>query len=422
MTLQVLTSQCHGDQPVTLAQYKDQGGYGAFSKALADGSPQKIVQTIDDANLRGRGGAAFPMGMKLKTMPEDGADQRYVICNADEMEPGTFKDRLLIYKAPHQLIEGMLLTAYGIGAKYGIIFIRPEYEAGALILELAVEHARSEEYLGENIKNSGFSFDIEIHRSGGRYICGEATALINALEGKRPNPRSQPPFPTVKGLWQLPTDVQNVETLSCIPHIINHGAEWFKSLAKVPNSSGTKLFSVSGKVKKAGCYELPMGTRLSDIIENHAGGMLEGSDFKACLPGGASTRFMPKSLFDIEMDFNTLQAVGYRLGTAAMMVFDHKTCLVAATINLLDFFKRESCGWCTPCREGLPHIQDLLIRIEKGEGEVNDYPKLLKMVDYLSYAFCAFAPGAGAPVESLLTVFKDEVMAHIEMAGCPFKG
>ena len=418
---QVLLKHTRPEHTIQLDEYKELGGYQSLNKVLNLKSPQEVIQILNAANLKGRGGAAFPMGQKLLTLPVDLSKPRYVVCNADEMEPGTFKDRNLIERNPHQLIEGMIITGFASRANQGIIFIRPEYEAGAQILEEEIKKVEQEGWLGNNINDSDFSYHIEVHRSGGRYICGEATALLNALEGKRPNPRKQPPFPTLEGLWKSPTDVQNVETLCCVPHILNYGAEWFHSLGMADGASGTKLFSVSGKVNKPGCYELPLGIRLSDIIENHAGGMKDGAAFKACLPGGASTRYIPDSLYDIEMDFTSMQKQGYRLGTAAMMIFDENTCLVEATINLTNFFARESCGWCTPCREGLPYIRDLLTRIENGEGKPEYYDKLVQMVDHLNYAFCAFAPGAGAPVESLLTVFKDEVMAHIEGGKCPFK-
>jgi NADH-quinone oxidoreductase subunit F len=261
---------------------------------------------------------------------------------------------------------------------------------------------------------------IDVHRSAGRYICGEVTAQLNALMGKRPNPLKPPPYPTEKGLWNRPTVLHNVETLCCIPHIIQNGPEWFKSLALTETGAGTKLFCVSGKVNRPGCYELPMGIPLRQIIEEHAGGMKEGSEFKACLPGGASTRFLPKKHYDIEMDFEPLKKVGHRLGTAAVMVFDHKTCLVDATINLTAFFARESCGWCTPCREGLPYILDLLRRIESGDGREEYIPMLEKMCKYLWNAYCAFAPGAVSPLEGLLADFEDEVRQHILEKGCPF--
>jgi NADH-quinone oxidoreductase subunit F len=337
------------------------------------------------------------------------------------MEPGTFKDHVMIHADPHMIIEGMVIAGFATLAGHGIIFIRPEYERAAGVLEREIEVARAEGYLGRNILGSDYSLDIIVHRSAGRYICGEVTAQINALMGKRPNPQQPPPYPTAKGLWGLPTVLSNVETLACIPHIIRNGEQWFKDLALTEAGAGTKLFAISGKVNRPGCYELPMGVRLSEIIEEHAGGMLEGSEFKACLPGGASTCFLPPEHYDVEMDFQPLRDIGNRLGTGAIMVFDHKTCLVAATLNLIEFFARESCGWCTPCREGLPYIRDLLKGIENGQGRAEHIPMLERMCKHLWSSYCAFAPGAVGPVESLLKYFSDEVKEHISQKRCPFR-
>jgi NADH-quinone oxidoreductase subunit F len=319
------------------------------------------------------------------------------------------------------LIEGIIIAGYASLAEKGIIFIRPEYENAARILEREIEIARDEGYLGKNILDSDYSLDIIVHRSAGRYICGEVTALMNALMGKRPNPMKPPPYPTEKGLWDQPTVLSNVETFACIPHIIRNGGQWFKDLAKTKTAAGTKIYGISGKVNKPGCYELPLGVRLSEIIEEYAGGMASGSVFKACLPGGASTGFLPRQHYDIEMDFDSLRNIGNRLGTGAIMVFDQKTCLVGATVNLIEFFARESCGWCTPCREGLPYILDLLKRIEGGKGEPAHLPMLEQMGKSLWNAYCAFAPGAVAPLESLLEHFGDEVQEHINQKKCPFK-
>lgn len=417
---QVIFKNRKPDQILSLDEYTADGGYQAFTTALQSQSPGEIQQVLQEAKLQGRGGAAFPMGIKISGVHEDAPFPRYMICNADEMEPGTFKDRVIIHANPHQLIEGVLISAYAIGAEQGFIFIRPEYENAARILEREIGLAQTRGFIGRNIQGSNFSCDIRVHRSGGRYICGEATALLNALEGKRPNPRKSPPHSTEKGLWGKPTVVQNVETLCNVPHIIKNGADWFKSLALTPESSGTKIFSVSGKVKNPGCYELPLGIRLSEVIEDFAGGMLPGSEYKTCLPGGASTSFLDPSMYHIKMDYLSLRDAGYRLGTGAIMVFDHKTCLVAATLNLMRFFVRESCGWCTPCRDGLPYIEDLLTRIENGEGRLEMVDQLKGMQRHLMHAFCAFAPGAAAPLEGLLTHFGAEVMAHIEQKKCPF--
>jgi len=417
---QVLLQNRKPDRVATLDEYRESGGYQALSNVLRDFSHRDVQQAVMNANLLGRGGAAFPTGMKLMSVADDASFPRYIVCNADEMEPGTFKDRVLIHADPHMLIEGIIIAGYASLAEKGIIFIRPEYENAARILEREIKIAQEEGYLGKNILGSDYSLELVVHRSAGRYICGEVTAQLNALMGKRPNPMKPPPYPTEKGLWNRPTVLSNVETFACLPHIIRNGGQWFKDLAQTENGAGTKLFGISGKVNKPGCYELPMGVRLSEIIEVHAGGMLAGSEYKACLPGGASTGFLPREHYDIEMDFDPLRNVGNRLGTGAIMIFDHKTCLVGATVNLIEFFARESCGWCTPCREGLPYILDLLKRIEQGNGKSEFVPMLDRMCKYLWNAYCAFAPGAVAPVESLLKHFADEIQEHIRLKRCPF--
>ena len=418
---QVLFQNRKPDRITTLEEYRQSGGYQALADVIQNYTYKEVQELLVDAILLGRGGAAFPAGRKLMTVADEAPYPRYIVCNADEMEPGTFKDRVMIHADPHMIIEGMVIDAYGAKAEKGIIFIRPEYESAARILEREIEIARKEGFVGKNILGSDFNFDIAVHRSAGRYICGEVTAQLNALMGKRANPQQPPPYPTEKGLWNLPTVLQNVETLANIPHIIKNGAEWYKGLALTESGAGTKLFCVSGKVNNPGCFELPMGIKLSEIIEIHAGGMTEGSEYKACLPGGASTRFLPREFYDIELDFDTLRDVGHRLGTGAIMVFDQKTCLVAATLNLVEFFARESCGWCTPCREGLPYIRDLLRRLERGQGEEEYIPMLQQMSKYLWSAYCAFAPGAVSPVESLITYFEDEIREHISQKQCPFK-
>jgi NADH-quinone oxidoreductase subunit F len=418
---QVLFKNRHPDRIATLAEYRAGGGYAALADVLARREPRQVQELVLEAALLGRGGAAFPAGRKMMTVAENAPHPRYLVCNADEMEPGTFKDRVLIHADPHQLIEGIAITAWTIRAAQAIVFIRPEYENAARILEREIDLARDAGYLGADILGSGYALEIAVHRSGGRYICGEVTAQLNALMGKRPNPQQPPPYPTEKGLWGQPTLLHNVETLACVPHIVTHGAEWFKGLARTAAGAGTKIFGVSGKVNRPGCYELPLGIRLSEVIEECAGGMPAGSEFRTCLPGGASTGFLPRQHYDIAMDFDALRQVGNRLGTGAIMVFDQNTCLVGATLNLIDFFARESCGWCTPCREGLPYIRELLARIEAGEGREEYVGMLADMSRHLYRAYCAFAPGAAAPLESLLLHFKDEVYAHLGGRGCPYE-
>ena len=418
---QVLFQNRKPDRIATLAEYEASGGYSTLAEMFRTRPPREVEQLVLDAALLGRGGAGFPAGKKWLAVQEDAPHPRYLVCNADEMEPGTFKDRVLIHADPHMLIEGIIIASYAIQANRGIIFIRPEYEGAAKILEREIGVARQAGYLGGNILGSAYSLEIVVHRSAGRYICGEVTAQIRALEGRRANPKQPPPYPTEVGLWGQPTVLHNVETLACVPHILRNGVAWFKGLARTPTGAGTKIFCVSGKVNRPGCYELPLGVPLREIIEEHAGGMPQGSEYKACLPGGASTRYLPRQFYDIEMDFEAMHKVGHRLGTGAIMVFDQKTCLVAATWNLMEFFARESCGWCTPCREGLPYIRDILGRIEAGEGKEEFVPMLERMARHLWSSYCAFAPGAASPVESLITYFGDEIQEHIEQKRCPFR-
>ncbi len=422
MVPQVLFQNRKPDRIATIDEYRQSGGYQALEKAFQKLSPKEVTQMVVDSGLRGRGGAGFPAGLKWQGVKENAPFPRYVVSNVDEMEPGTFKDRLMTHADPHMVIEGIAIAAYAVSAEKGLIFVRPAYESTAAILEREIKIARDAGYLGKNILGSNFSFELIVHRSGGRYICGEGTAQINAIMGLRAHPKQPPPRSTDKGLWEKPTVLNNVETLVNVPHIIRNGPEWFKGLAKTKTGDGTKLYAVSGKVKRPGCYELPMGTRLSELIEEHAGGMLPGLIYKTCQPGGASTRFLPKELYDIEMDFDSMKKTGHRLGTGCAIVFDENTCLVGATLNLIEFFVRESCGFCTPCREGLPFIRDLLWRIENGEGEEDFIPILRRMSEHMWKSYCAFAPGASMPVESLLTYFMSEVQEHISQRKCPFKG
>jgi NADH-quinone oxidoreductase subunit F len=406
---------------LTFAEYRDEGGFGALAQAIAAMSPAEVQQLVMDAGLRGRGGAGFPTGKKWSFVPRDLPGPRYLICNGDEMEPGTYKDRVLLEANPYSLVEGMTLAAYALGVNHAFIFIRRGYETGAANLALALAEARQAGFLGENILGSGFSLELELHQSAGRYICGEETALMNALEGKRANPRAKPPFPAVKGLWGQPTVVNNVETLANIPAIVAGGADWFKGLARLPEAAGTKLFCVSGHVRQPRCLELPLGIPLGEIIDDHCGGMAPGRQFKACIPGGASTPFFTREHWQVPMDFDTVAKAGSRLGTGGIVVFDQETCMVAATLNLVAFYARESCGWCTPCREGLPFVKEILTRIEAGAGRPEHVDILRQHVQLLNYAFCPLAPGAMGPVEGLLRLFEDELKEHIRLGRCPIQ-
>jgi NADH-quinone oxidoreductase subunit F len=421
MNSQILLQNRKPDRIATLDEYRQSGGYEALTKVLKKHKPKEVSQIVSESKLLGRGGAGFPTGIKWRAVADNAPFPRYLVVNVDEMEPGTFKDRVMAHTDPHMVIEGTVLAAYAVSARKAFLFIRPSYETCALIFDREVRIARDAGFLGKKILGSEFSLDIVVHRSGGRYICGEATAQLNAIEGKRPNPRRVPPRAADKGLWGRPTVLNNLETLANVPHILRKGGNWFCNLGKTKEATGTKLYCVSGRVQRPGCYELPMGTRLSEIIEEHGGGLPPGSEYKSCLPGGASTGFLPKKHFHVEMDFRPLKTIGNRLGTGGVVVFDHKTCLVGATLNLMEFFVRESCGWCTPCREGLPFIRDLLWRIEHGEGREEFIPTLKQMSNDMRKSFCAFAPGAAMPVESLMTFFEDEVREHISQKKCPFK-
>lgn len=410
-------------EPFSLTEYEKAGGYEAVRKALKSMSPRDVIEIVKASNLRGRGGAGFPTGRKWSFVPMGDAAPRpkYFVVNADEMEPGTFKDRLLLEGDPHQLIEGIIMSAYAIEAEVSYIFLRREYTIAEKRLAKAIAEAYENNYLGRNILGSGNNLELRIHSSAGRYICGEETALLNALEGKRATPRAKPPFPQICGLWGKPTIVNNVETISNIPHIVNKGSEWFKGLSKSIDS-GTKLYGVSGNVKRPGAWELPMGTTIRELLEEHAGGMRDGFRFRGLIPGGASTDFLVEDHLDVKMDFDSVQKAGSRLGTGTMIILDDKTCPVGFVLNLEKFFARESCGWCTPCREGLPWIEKILQTIEEGRGELEDI-KILEQQSRLlgpGNTYCALAPGAVEPLQSALKYFRADFEKHIREKRCPW--
>ena len=402
------------EPPPDRQEYERGGGYQALRHALSRMTPGEVVQRVKDANLLRRGGAGFSAGMKWSLMP-DNPRPKYLIANADEMEPGAFKDRFLIEHDPHQLIEGMIVASYAVQAEVAYIFIRGEYVKGIELLQRAIGEARSAGYLGKNILGSGFSLDLHLHSSAGRYICGEETALLNSLEGKPANPRAKPPYPPVAGLWGKPTAVNNVETLCNVPHIVNNGAEWFRQLSRT-GEGGTKIYGVSGRVKRPGAWELPLGTTLRELIEEHAGGMQEGYAFRAALPGGASTDFVLPEHLDVPMDFASMRSTGSRLGTGTAIILDDRTCPVGFLASIESFFARESCGWCTPCREGLPWVYRILAAIEEGRGEPADLELLLHHARFLGApgnTFCALAPGAVAPLGSGLRYFREDFERHL---------
>jgi NADH-quinone oxidoreductase subunit F len=413
-----------GAPPMNLTDYSQAGGYNGLHKALKEMTPSEVTGLVKSSNLLGRGGAGFPAGVKWSLVPMEDAKHlpKYLVCNGDEMEPGTFKDRYLLEGNPHQLIAGMIIAAYAIQAEKAYIFLRWAYKKAETELNKAIGEAYEAGYLGKNILGSGFDLDLYVHSSAGRYICGEETAMLSSLEGKRGIPRTKPPYPAISGLFGKPTVVNNVETLCWISHIVENGAGWFKGLS-LTGTGGTKLYGVSGKVKKPGIWELPLGITVRELLEEHAGGMTEGHKFRGALPGGASTDFLIEEHLDVKMDFSTLSAAGSRLGTATMIILDDKTCPVAFIHNIEKFFALESCGWCTPCREGLPWVEKILASVERGKGKM-EYLDILKFhTKYMGpgNTFCAHAPGAVEPLQSGLKYFYDDFVAHIKEKKCPWK-
>ncbi|MGF7042525.1 NADH-quinone oxidoreductase subunit NuoF [Mucilaginibacter lappiensis] len=408
--------------PLNLKDYVRVGGYRAVHKAITM-APQEITKMVQESDLKGRGGAGFNTGIKWSFVPmNDSAQTKYLVANADEMEPGTFKDRLLLEGNPHQLIEGMIVSAYAIQANISYVFLRWAYKKAARLIRQAIDEAYAAGYLGKNILGTGFNLEMHLHTGIGRYMCGEETALLNALEGKRATPRTKPPFPQISGLFGKPTIVNNVETLCNIPHIVNNGADWFKDLSPGADA-GTKLYGISGKVNKPGLWELPMTTTMRQLIEEHAGGMQNGFKFRGALPGGASTDFLVTEHLDIKMDYKSVAAAGSRLGTGTMIILDDQTCPVGFVHNLEHFFAQESCGWCTPCREGLPWTEKILLSIENGEGQPEDLELLKMHTKYLGpgNTFCALAPGAMEPLQSGLKYFSEDFEKHINEKRCPWR-
>lgn len=410
--------------PLSLKEYEAAGGYQGVRKALTTMQPKEVTDLVKASGLKGRGGAGFSTGLKWSFVPmgPDAARPKYLVCNGDEMEPGTFKDRLLLEGDPHSLIEGMIVTAFAIQAEVSYIFLRWGYTVAAERLRKALAEAYTAGYLGKNILGTGYNLEMHLHISAGRYICGEETALLNSLEGRRANPRSKPPFPQVSGFFGKPTIVQNVETLCNVPHIVVNGAEWYKGLS-LSEDGGTKLYGVSGKVKHPGVWELPLGVTIREILEEHAGGMRDGLKLRGFLPGGASTDFLTQEHLDLKMDYGTIGKAGSRLGTGTMIILDDRTCPVGMVLNLERFFAQESCGWCTPCRDGLPWVTKLLTAIENGEGRMEDLDRLSQQCRFMGpgNTFCALAPGAAEPLQSALVHFRKDFERHIAEKRCPWR-
>jgi NADH-quinone oxidoreductase subunit F len=421
----VLLARVGKENSRALRGYVDDGGYKALRTVLTGGwSPEKVTDEVKRSGLRGRGGAGFPTGVKWGFVPKDTKGKPvYLLCNADESEPGTFKDRLLIEEDPHQLIEGCILSAYALKCRTAFIYIRGEFYLGARVLEAAIEEARREGFLGENILGSGYALDLWVHRGAGAYICGEETGLIESLEGKRGQPRIKPPFPAVSGVFAAPTIVNNVETLACVVHIINRGAEWFAKIGRNEKNTGPKLYCLSGAVNRPGVYEAPMGLQMKDLIygDAYGQGMKNGRKVKAVIPGGASAAMLtPDEIEDCPLDFDGLAAKKSMLGSAAIIVMNEDTCIVNAAENLSKFFAHESCGQCTPCREGTPWLHKVLTRIEAGEGRSEDIELLERISNQMGngMTICVFADAAIAPVLSSIGKFRDEYRHHVTEKRC----
>lgn len=401
-----------------IAVYEQNGGYTALRRALAEYEPAALVDLVKASGLRGRGGAGFPTGMKWSFLPDDGRP-RYLVVNSDEAEPGTFKDRELIEENPHQLIEGMIISSYATKAREAYIYCRGEFLRGAEQLRRAVREAYEHGYLGENILDSGFSLDIKVYRGAGAYICGEESALLESLEGRRGNPRLKPPFPAVAGLYAMPTVVNNVETIANLPPLVTYGAEWYRSMG-TEKSPGLKIMSVSGHVNRPDNYEIPLATPLRTLIEDYAGGVRGGKKIKAIIPGGSSVPVLTADKLDTPVDYESILAAGSMLGSGGCIVIDDATCMVGVSARLVKFYREESCGKCTPCREGTFWMTDVLERIEAGGGEPGDLDLIADMADNIGgKCFCPLGDAALGVVVSAMKFFREEFEAHVRDHACP---
>jgi NADH-quinone oxidoreductase subunit F len=415
----ILLKNINRPNSIEIETYLKDGGYKSLEKALKEYTSKEVVDIVQKSGLRGRGGAGFPTGKKWEFAAADKNTPRYLLCNADEGEPGTFKDRPIIEKDPHQLLEGIIISGYAIGAAACYIYIRGEYDYGAKVLEKAIAQAYDKGFLGKKILGKKFDYDIYVHKGAGAYVCGEETALIESLEGKRGQSRIKPPFPVNVGVWGKPTVINNVETLANVSHIIKNGPEWFAKMGP-EKSPGPKIYSVSGHVNKPGNYELVMGTPLKDLIYKYAGGIKDGKNLKAVIPGGASTPVLKPEHIDVKMDYESVGAVGSMLGSGAVIVMDETVCMVGVTRRLLKFFTHESCGKCSPCREGTHWLVQILDRIVNNEGRIEDIDLMLDICDNMrGKTFCPLGDGAINPVLSTIKHFREEYLMHIEEKRCP---
>lgn len=420
MVTQILTKNMHVPNLTRADVYESLGGYHAAPKALRQYKPSEITDIVKKSGLRGRGGAGFPTGMKWGFVPKNSDKPVYLCVNADESEPGTFKDRLIIEKDPHQLIEGIIIAAYALDCHQAFIYIRGEFVHGARVLEQAVQEAYGKGFLGRNIFGAGYDLDLLVHRGAGAYICGEETALLESLEGKRGHPRLKPPFPALVGLYKCPTVINNVETLANIPHIINNGSEWFAAIG-VERNAGTRLFGVSGHVERPGVYEFPMGISLRELIYEHCGGILGGRTLKAIVPGGSSVPVLTADQVDVRLDFDSVAKAGSMLGSAGVIVMDDSTCMVKAIRRITRFYSEESCGQCSQCREGTEWLYQILSRVESGKGKPGELEVMLDICTNMKgRTICPLSDAAAMPVESYIKKFYEEFDVHIREHGCPF--
>jgi NADH-quinone oxidoreductase subunit F len=400
--------------------YVDNDGYTALRRSVTGMDPEEVMKTVSDSGLAGRGGAGFPTGRKWSFIPK-GVLPTYLVINADESEPGAFKDRELMERNPHQLLEGVAISAFAVGCRKAFIYIRGEFLYVGEILDHAIAEAKAAGYLGENVFGAGYDIDIVVHRGAGAYICGEESAMLDSLQGYRGFPRLKPPFPAIKGLYGQPTVVNNVETIANVPHIINHGAAWYRSLG-TEKSPGTKVCSISGPVNRPGNYELEMGTPFRVLFEDLAGGMRSGRTLKAYIPGGASAPMLPATpaTLDVPMSYEGYVSVGSVLGSASFIIIPDDVCILRAQLRLSEFFAHESCGKCIPCREGTPWLAKTVRRIENGQGRPEDLPLLLDICDnILGRSFCPLGDFATSNIVASVKHFYDDYVAHIQERGCP---
>lgn len=418
MLTPVLSNNWDKERSWTLPVYEEDGGYAALKKALTM-DPDDIIAEVKDSGLRGRGGAGFPTGMKWSFIPQDNPKPKYLVVNADEAEPGTCKDIPVMMANPHVLVEGVIISSFAIRANHAFIYVRGEVLHVIRRLQAAVQEAYDAGHLGKNIHGTGYDLDLVVHSGAGAYICGEETALLDSLEGRRGQPRLRPPFPAVAGLYSSPTVINNVESIASVPAIVGKGKEWFQAMG-TEKSKGHGLFSLSGHVKTPGQYEAPLGITLRELIDL-GGGMREGHQLKFWTPGGSSTPILTDEHLDIALDFEAVGDAGSMLGTRALQIFDETTCVVRATLRWTEFYKHESCGKCTPCREGTWWLVQTLTHLENGDGQESDLDLLLDQCDnILGRAFCALGDGATSPITSSIQYFRQEFLDHLEQGGCPF--